>query len=156
MENCYSVQGQSDKHIDFGTHEVADISAPSFHYGIIWFRWRLSSVASFRWHLIGCRVCVSRGYLLPVLREYMIINTVQCESPIPWKGKVWYTFGFQHFTITCNYQRVPKHALFKKMPELIVCHLWHSSCFCENLLIGLSVRVERQLFRHAPAHIEIL
>lgn len=42
------VQGQSDKHIDFGTHEVADISAPTFHYGIIWFRWSLSSVASFR------------------------------------------------------------------------------------------------------------
>ncbi len=47
MEHCYSVQGQSDKHIDFGTHEVADISAPTFHYGIIWFRWSLSSVASF-------------------------------------------------------------------------------------------------------------
>lgn len=35
MEHCCSVQGQSDKHIDFGTHEVADISAPTFHYGII-------------------------------------------------------------------------------------------------------------------------
>lgn len=46
MEHCYSVQGQSDKHIDFGTHEVADISAPTFHYGIIWFRWSLSSVPS--------------------------------------------------------------------------------------------------------------
>lgn len=39
VEHCCSLQGQSDKHIDFGTHEVADTvslqSAPTFHYGII-------------------------------------------------------------------------------------------------------------------------
>lgn len=35
MEYCYSVQGQSDKHIEFGTREVGDISAATFYYGII-------------------------------------------------------------------------------------------------------------------------
>lgn len=35
MEHRYSVQGQSDKHIDFGTHEATHISAPTSHYGII-------------------------------------------------------------------------------------------------------------------------
>lgn len=46
MERCYSVQGQSDKHIDFGTYEVAALPAPTFHYSIIAFRWSLSSVPS--------------------------------------------------------------------------------------------------------------
>ena len=35
MEHWFSVQGQSDKHIDFATRKVADIYAPTFHYGII-------------------------------------------------------------------------------------------------------------------------
>lgn len=47
MEHWFSVQGQSDKHIDFATRKVADISAPTFHYGIIWFSSNLSSVPSF-------------------------------------------------------------------------------------------------------------
>lgn len=38
MEHCSSVRGQSDKHIDFGTHEAADIAAPTFHCVIISFK----------------------------------------------------------------------------------------------------------------------
>lgn len=103
MEHCYSVQGQSDKHIDFGTHEVADISAPTFHYGIIWFRWSLSSVASLHSGTIKYWVlCIWRGFLLSMFRNKDYQYTTMCIIHILEIQSMMYIKCFflmyQHFT----------------------------------------------------------
>lgn len=104
MEHCYSVQGQSDKHIDFGTHEVWDMSAPTFHYPIIWFTWGFSSVAKFQsgtsWNV---EYCGFEEYLLVKLRKKNIINTVQYELPISWKDHMHYklyVFAYYHRSLS--------------------------------------------------------
>lgn len=126
MEHCYSVQGQSDKHIDFGTHEVWDMSAPTFHYPIIWFTWSFSSVARFQsgtsWNV---EYCGFEEYLLVKLRKkYYQYSAIWITHLLK------RSYALQTLCIRIlpplpqwNYKRMPysvlSPALFKNLPEMI-------------------------------------